>query len=82
MDGAASPVRERLGVATHGPGDCGHFLKVYFRADDRPHLAGRRSILYSLLNENAYELFGSVNGRNLWLMHQLSAAGRDGGRLR
>ncbi|WP_435106755.1 FAD-dependent monooxygenase [Arhodomonas sp. AD133] len=52
-DGAASRMRERFGIATHGPGDRDHFLNVYFRADYGPHLAGRRSILYSLLKENA-----------------------------
>lgn len=76
-DGAASPVREKLGIETHGPGDRGHFLNVYFRADYSKHLPGRESILYSLLDDESYESFVAVNGRDEWLMHHFLQPGES-----
>lgn len=68
-DGAESPVRQLLGIETEGPGDLGHFLNVYFRAPFGDHLAGRRALLYHLLDEDFFELFVAINGSDLWLMH-------------
>ncbi|MFP4357160.1 MAG: FAD-dependent monooxygenase [Puniceicoccaceae bacterium] len=76
-DGAASPIREKLGIETRGPGDRGHFLNVYFRADYGKHLKGRESVLYSLLDDESYEFFVAVNGRDEWLMHHFLQAGES-----
>jgi len=76
-DGAASPVREKLGIETRGPGDRGHFLNVYFRANYGEHLRGRDSVLYSLLGDEAFEFFVAVNGRDEWLMHHFLQEGES-----
>jgi 2-polyprenyl-6-methoxyphenol hydroxylase-like FAD-dependent oxidoreductase len=47
-DGAASPVRERLGVARSGPGVFGHRASILFEADIE-HLARGRSIKICLI---------------------------------
>lgn len=69
-DGAESPTRRSLGIETEGPGDMGHFLNVYFRADYGPHLEGRRAILHQSLQEDSFGFFVAVNGTDHWLMHQ------------
>tara|TARA_R100000027_G_scaffold43940_1_gene33041 strand:+ start:6068 stop:7690 length:1623 start_codon:yes stop_codon:yes gene_type:complete len=76
-DGAASPVRERLGIETKGPGDRGNFLNVYFRADYSPKIQGRESLLYSLLDDEYYELIVTVNGKDEWLMHHFLQPGES-----
>jgi len=68
-DGAASPIRNSLGIEADGPGDLGHFLNVFFHADFGREMAGRRALLYNILREDLVEFFVSVNGRDLWLMH-------------
>ncbi len=68
-DGAASPIRNLLGIGADGPGDLGHFLNVFFHADFGRAMAGRRALLYNILREDLVEFFVSVNGRDLWLMH-------------
>lgn len=74
-DGAASPMRSRLGIGTTGPGDMGHFLNVYFRADYGRFMAGRRAVLYQALTGEGMEFFVAVNGDNLWLMHHFLQPG-------
>lgn len=78
-DGVRSPVRERLGIETDGPGDLGHYLNVYFRANYGPHLAGRHAILYQALSERFFEFFVTVNGHDLWLMHHHLQPGESAG---
>ncbi len=53
----------------------GHFLNVYFRASYGPSLAGRQSLMFSVLNEEAIEFFVTVNGDDLWLMHHFLQPG-------
>ena len=76
-DGAASPIRRQLGIAAEGPGDLGHFLNTFFRADPGPGMAGRKSLLYNILREDLVEFLVSVNGRDLWLMHHFLQPGED-----
>ena len=76
-DGAASAVREKLGIETYGPGDRGHFLNVYFRADYSELIQGRESQLYSLLDDEYYELMVAVNGKDEWLMHHFLQPGES-----
>lgn len=40
-DGNDSPLRHRLGIATHGPGTLAHQMFIIFKADLRPALRGR-----------------------------------------
>ncbi|WP_309381432.1 FAD-dependent monooxygenase [Cerasicoccus frondis] len=68
-DGARSPIREKLGIEVQGPGDMGHFLNTYFRANYGPQLEDRKSLLYNALGEDFIESFVTVNGHDLWLMH-------------
>lgn len=67
-DGDASPTRTALGIETEGPGDLGHFVNVYFRADYGKHL-DQHALLHNILNAHGFEIFVSVNNRDLWLMH-------------
>ncbi|WOO40697.1 FAD-dependent monooxygenase [Rubellicoccus peritrichatus] len=76
-DGAESPVRQKLGIETEGPGDLGHFLNVYFRAPYGDHLHGRRALLYQLIDEDFFELFVAINGSDLWLMHHYLEEGES-----
>ncbi|GAA4834729.1 FAD-dependent monooxygenase [Saccharopolyspora rosea] len=48
-DGHRSPVRERLGIGTHGRGALGHSILWLIRAD-LTHLVGDRQVLYNLQN--------------------------------
>lgn len=74
-DGAASGVRGALGIETDGPGDMGHFLNIFFRADFGKLPAERQSILYQALSPEYMEFFVAVNGRDLWLMHHFLQPG-------
>jgi len=74
-DGAASPVRQRLGVEAIGPGDLGHFLNTYFRAPYGKHLGDRAAVLLHFLRRDLFEMFVAVNGDDLWLMHHFLRPG-------
>ncbi|MEI9960279.1 MAG: FAD-dependent monooxygenase [Limisphaerales bacterium] len=49
-DGAGGQIRHELQIESDGPGDMGHFLNVFFRAEYASHLAGRRSLLFTVLS--------------------------------
>jgi 2-polyprenyl-6-methoxyphenol hydroxylase-like FAD-dependent oxidoreductase len=68
-DGAASGVREALGVARQGPGDMGHFANIYHRADFGPRLGGRKPFMANILSQTIGGGYVAVNGRDLWLLH-------------
>lgn len=68
-DGDSSPIRESLGIKRHGPGELGRFVSVFFRADYGSHLDGQRALVANVLGPDFYELFVTVNGDDLWLMH-------------
>jgi putative polyketide hydroxylase len=68
-DGAGSGVRRFLGIEADGPGDQGHFLNTYFRADYDRHLTTRPAVLSNILTEDTFVTFVAVNGVDLWLMH-------------
>jgi len=74
-DGASSPVRHWLDIEAVGPGELGHFLNVYFRADYGSRLAGRRAVLQNVLRRDLFETFVAVNGQDLWLMHHFLQPG-------
>jgi putative polyketide hydroxylase len=68
-DGAASGVREALGIAREGPGDMGHFANIYHRADFGPRLGGRKPFMANILSQTIGGGYVAVNGRDLWLLH-------------
>lgn len=74
-DGASSPARHWLDIGAVGPGELGHFLNVYFRADYGSRLAGRRAVLQNVLRRDLFETFVAVNGQDLWLMHHFLQPG-------
>lgn len=78
-DGAGSRIRQRLGIQIEGPGDMGHFINTYFRANYGPRMEERRALLYNALGEDFMEFFVSVNGQDLWLMHHFLEDGESAG---
>jgi putative polyketide hydroxylase len=68
-DGAASPVREMLGVEMDGPRDLGHYINVYFLADLTPFVAHRAAVMYWVSTETEH---GVVRG----VFQPLDASGR------
>ncbi|MGE9296525.1 MAG: FAD-dependent monooxygenase, partial [Puniceicoccales bacterium] len=76
-DGAKSRIRDMLGIEADGPGDLGHFINIYFRANYGPRLEERRAILYQSIGESFFETFVSVNGQDLWLMHHYLEEGES-----
>ena len=68
-DGAASPVREQLGIAMQGPDDIGSLLNVYFHADLTRFVAGRESALYWIVNPDATGVFIALNNVDRWLFN-------------
>jgi 2-polyprenyl-6-methoxyphenol hydroxylase-like FAD-dependent oxidoreductase len=68
-DGDSSPIRESLGIKRKGPGELGRFVSVYFRAEYGKHLEGRRALVANAIGEDFFEVFVTVNGDDLWLMH-------------
>ena len=79
-DGAASPVRERLGVAMEGPDDIGSLLNVYFHADLTRYVAGRESALYWIVNPDAAGVFIALNNVDRWLFNTPIAREPDAAR--
>jgi putative polyketide hydroxylase len=78
-DGAGSHARKALHIDTQGPGDLGHFINTMFRADYGERLRDRRAILYNTLDPSGYELFVTVDGSGLWLMHHFLQPGETPG---
>jgi 2-polyprenyl-6-methoxyphenol hydroxylase-like FAD-dependent oxidoreductase len=74
-DGAGGQIRHELQVGSDGPGDMGHFLNVFFRAKYSPHMKGRHSMLFCVMSEEIIEFFVTVDGDDLWLMHQFLQPG-------
>ena len=68
-DGAASGVREALGIAREGPGDMGHFVNIYHHADFGARLGDRKPFMTNILSQTIGGGYVAVNGRDLWLLH-------------
>lgn len=68
-DGAASSIREGLGIAMTGPDDIGQLLNVYFHADLTPFIAGREGPLYWILNADVAGVFIALDNRTRWLFN-------------
>lgn len=68
-DGDRSAIRDSLSIVRQGPGERGRFLSVYFKADLSARLHGRLGVLCNVVDEDMFEAFVAVNGKDLWLMH-------------
>lgn len=68
-DGAASAVRERLGIAMLGPDDIGSILNVYFHADLSRFVAGREGPLYWIVNGDVAGVFIALDNAGRWLFN-------------
>lgn len=68
-DGAASPVRERLGIPMRGPDDLGSILNVYVHADLSPYVAGREGALYWIVNADVAGVFIALDQATRWLFN-------------
>ncbi|MFI5777826.1 FAD-dependent monooxygenase [Nocardia sp. NPDC051570] len=66
-DGAASPIRRRLGIPRSGRGTLGRAVNVYFRADLSEVVRGREFNLCQIDNDRAPGAFASVDGRFRWI---------------
>jgi putative polyketide hydroxylase len=68
-DGAASPIRERLGIAMLGPDNIGSLLNIYFHADLTPYVRGRESALYWIVNADVPGVFIALDNERRWLLN-------------
>lgn len=68
-DGAASPVRQALGIEMVGEPDLGRLLNIYFRGDLRPWIDDRPGPLYWIVNPDAPGVFIALNGTDRWLFN-------------
>ena len=66
-DGAASGIREQLGIALDGPRGLGHFVNVYFRADLDRWVADRPALLFWVVSSDARGVFQPLDARGRWL---------------
>ena len=68
-DGAASPVRKRLGIATNGPDTLGHILGIYFHADLSRWTRERPAMLYWTIDAQYPGVFIALDGSKRWSLH-------------
>lgn len=66
-DGAASPIRNALGITRSGKGTLGHNISIYFSADLGDLVRGREFVLCQVENTEVRGLFIAINNRDLWL---------------
>jgi putative polyketide hydroxylase len=68
-DGAASSIREQLGIAMLGPDNIGSLLNIYFHADLTPYVRGREGALYWIVNAEVPGVFIALDNRRRWLLN-------------
>ncbi|MEH1123026.1 FAD-dependent oxidoreductase [Micromonospora sp. CPCC 206061] len=68
-DGVASPIRTTLGIGRTGHGTLAHYLSMYFRADLREPLRGRRFVLGYVVNDDVMGALVPVDNAERWLLH-------------
>ncbi|MBY8862547.1 FAD-dependent monooxygenase [Nocardia sp. CA2R105] len=79
-DGAASPIRERLGITRSGRGTLGRAVNVYFHAELSNLVRGREFNLCQIENDRAPGAFMSVDGARRWIFstsHDIDRPVRD-----
>ena len=65
-DGAASPVRERLGIPSSGRTGIGHYVNAYYSANLEPWVGHRRAVMYWVA-DRTWGVFQPLDGRGRWL---------------
>lgn len=78
-DGAASPIREQLGIAMLGPDNIGNLLNVYLHADLRPYIGGREGPLYWIINADVAGVFIALDNAQRWLFNTPFRLGEGAG---
>lgn len=69
-DGAASGLRQALGIETEGPGALGHrIINAYFAADLAGHLAGHELNLCNITTPAAPGLLIAIRPYDRWVFH-------------
>ena len=66
-DGAASPIRNTLGISRSGPGTLGHNISIYFSADLSDLVRGREFVLCQVENPEVQGILIAVNNTDLWI---------------
>jgi putative polyketide hydroxylase len=66
-DGAASGIRDELGITLDGPRGLGHFVNVYFRADLDRWVADRPALLFWVASGDVRGVFQPLDARGRWL---------------
>jgi 2-polyprenyl-6-methoxyphenol hydroxylase-like FAD-dependent oxidoreductase len=75
-DGAASLIRDELGIELVGAKELSHIVNCYFRADIEPHLGDRKGVLFFVSNEHASGVLQPLDGAGRWLC-QISVPPQD-----
>ncbi|KAH7129003.1 FAD binding domain-containing protein [Dactylonectria macrodidyma] len=68
-DGAASPIRQQLGVSTTGAGTLGYLLNILFEVDLSDWVRGREFSLCLVDRPEVKGLFASINNSDRWVFH-------------
>ncbi|WP_328335963.1 MULTISPECIES: FAD-dependent oxidoreductase [unclassified Streptomyces] len=68
-DGAASPIREQLGIARQGRGVLARYLNIHFRADLTEALGERRFVMAYVRNAEVTAGLLPINNTDRWLLH-------------
>ena len=66
-DGAASLIRDELGIALEGRQGLSHIVNCYFRADIERHLGDRKGVLFFVSNDRATGALQPLDGAGRWL---------------
>lgn len=66
-DGAASFIRDALGLRMEGDKSLANIVNCYFRADIEPHLRGRRGVLLFVGHDKGSGVLQPLDGRGRWL---------------
>jgi 2-polyprenyl-6-methoxyphenol hydroxylase-like FAD-dependent oxidoreductase len=66
-DGAASSIRDELGIELEGPKELAHIVNCYFRADIESYLGARQGVLFFVANEHVRGVLQPLDGAGRWL---------------
>lgn len=72
-DGAASPIRNALGIMRSGQGTLENHISIYFAADLSHLVRGREFVLCQVENPEVQGIFVAVNNKDLWIFSTLYA---------
>ncbi|TVY56215.1 Tetracenomycin polyketide synthesis hydroxylase TcmG [Lachnellula cervina] len=68
-DGASSPIRKALGIATTGKGALGNLINILFRADLSALVRGREISLCTIVQPSLRGLLTAINNSDIWVFH-------------